>query len=186
MDFKNIIFKAEEFAKEFIGGITNTSPQKAQLYFMDNQEELKKYMDLLLKTADMAKHEDNDELIKEADMVTAELKKAISEFKEKIKVNPETTEESASTVLNNDTIKDAMSSNENTQALAEDLDKVISAPAWDYLVMVDGNPNLLSVSTKEELKEQVNLMAQLAKKEFKLYKLNYEEIPLKVQTVVTF
>lgn len=87
MQADEIISKAELFAMNFIAKISDKSEQPArkQAYFLDNQEDLQKYMGALQKivtgigeAADV--EEDDVVLMTRAQVIIDDLKKAITEL----------------------------------------------------------------------------------------------------------
>ena len=131
MKADEIISKAELFTNDFIKKLSDSTeqPERKQVYFLDNQDELKKYMNALQKIANSVNDNENvtDEdmvLVDKASNIISDLKTAVSNFQKELIVNPDATEEDTTAVLSEDTISDAMKSNKTTQEISKNMNAI--------------------------------------------------------------
>ena len=131
MKADEIISKAELFTNDFVKKLSDSTeqPERKQVYFLDNQDELKKYMNALQKIANSVNDNENvtDEdmvLVDKASNIISDLKTAVSNFQKELIVNPDATEEDTTAVLSEDTISDAMKSNKTTQEISKNMNAI--------------------------------------------------------------
>ena len=199
MKADELISKAENFAMSFIAKLKDPSeqPERKQLFFMDNQDELKKYMSALQKIANSVNDNENvtDEdmvLVDKASNIIADLKTAVSNFQKELIVNPDATEEDTTAVLSEDTISDAMKSNKTTQEISKNMNaiaeqqKASSAIACNYALVCDGQINMFLANTKDELNNMINNLANSGNyKDIQLFKMSFVPVPLNKKTVLS-
>ena len=199
MKADEIISKAELFANDFIKKLSDSTeqPERKQVYFLDNQDELKKYMSALQKIANSVNDNENvtDEdmvLVDKASNIIADLKTAVSNFQKELIVNPDATEEDTTAVLSEDTISDAMKSNKTTQEISKNMNaiakqqKASSAIAYNYALVCDGQINMLLANTKDELNNMINNLANSGNyKDIQLFKMSFVPVPLNKKTVLS-
>lgn len=200
MKADEIISKAELFANDFIKklGDSTEQPERKQVYFLDNQDELKKYMGALQKIANSVNDNETvtDEdmiLVDKASSIIADLKTAVSNFQKELIVNPDATEEDTTAVLSEDTITNAMKSNKTTQeisknmnAIAEQQKAATSAIAYNYAMVCDGQINMFTANTKDELNNMINSLANNGNyKDIQLFKMSFTPVPLHKKTVLS-
>lgn len=194
-----VVSKAEVFADEFIKKISDTSeqPERKQVYFLDNQDELKKYMGALQKIINSFAEDENitvedGELVDKAGEIISDLKNAVSNFQKELIVNPDVTEEDTTPVLNEETINDAMKSNKTTQEISKNMNaiaeqqKAASAIAYNYALVCDGQINMLTANTKEDLNTMINSIANSGNyKDIQLFKMSFTPVPMHKKTVLS-
>ena len=200
MKADEIISKAELFANDFIKklGDSTEQPERKQVYFLDNQDELKKYMGALQKIANSVNDNETvtDEdmiLVDKASSIIADLKTAVGNFQKELIVNPDATEEDTTAVLSEDTITNAMKSNKTTQeisknmnAIAEQQKSATSAIAYNYAMVCDGQINMFTANTKDELNNMINSLANNGNyKDIQLFKMSFTPVPLHKKTILS-
>ena len=199
MKADEIISKAELFTNDFIKKLSDSTeqPERKQVYFLDNQDELKKYMNALQKIANSVNDNENvtDEdmvLVDKASNIIADLKTAVSNFQKELIVNPDATEEDTTAVLSEDTISDAMKSNKTTQEISKNMNaiaeqqKASSAIAYNYALVCDGQINMFLANTKDELNNIINNLANSGNyKDIQLLKMSFVPVPLNKKTVLS-
>ena len=199
MKADEIISKAELFANDFIKKLSDSTeqPERKQVYFLDNQDELKKYMNALQKIANSVNDNENvtDEdmvLVDKASNIISDLKTAVSNFQKELIVNPDATEEDTTAVLSEDTISDAMKSNKTTQEISKNMNaiaeqqKASSVIASNYALVCDGQINMLLANTKDELNNMINNLANSGNyKDIQLFKMSFVPVPLNKKTVLS-
>ena len=199
MKADEIISKAELFTNDFIKKLSDSTeqPERKQVYFLDNQDELKKYMSALQKIANSVNDNENvtDEdmvLVDKASNIISDLKTAVSNFQKELIVNPDATEEDTTAVLSEDTISDAMKSNKTTQEISKNMNaiaeqqKASSAIAYNYALVCDGQINMFLANTKDELNNIINNLANSGNyKDIQLFKMSFVPVPLNKKTVLS-
>ena len=199
MKADEIISKAELFANDFINKLSDSTeqPERKQVYFLDNQDELKKYMNALQKIANSVNDNENvtDEdmvLVDKASNIISDLKTAVSNFQKELIVNPDATEEDTTAVLSEDTISDAMKSNKTTQEISKNMNaiaeqqKASTAIAYNYALVCDGQINMFLANTKDELNNMINNLANSGNyKDIQLFKMSFVPVPLNKKTVLS-
>ena len=199
MKADEIISKAELFTNDFIKKLSDSTeqPERKQVYFLDNQDELKKYMSALQKITNSVNDNENvtDEdmvLVDKASNIITDLKTAVSNFQKELIVNPDATEEDTTAVLSEDTISDAMKSNKTTQEISKNMNaiaeqqKVSTAIAYNYALVCDGQVNMFLANTKDELNNIINNLANSGNyKDIQLFKMSFVPVPLNKKTVLS-
>ena len=200
MKADEMISKAELFANDFIKKLSDSTeqPERKQVYFLDNQDELKKYMGVLQKIVNSVNDGENtttDEdmiLVDKASKIIADLKTAVSNFQKELIVNPDATEEDTTAVLSEDTISDAMKSNKTTQEITKNMNaiaeqqKASSTIAYNYALVCDGQINMFLANTKDELNNMINSLANNGNyKDIQLFKMSFTLVPLHKKTVLS-
>ena len=199
MKAEDIIAKADLFTIDFIAKLSDKSEQPArkQAYFLDNQEELQKYMGALQKiivsigNAEDIEEEDAD-LITRAQSVIDALKKAIMDYQKELTISDSTSEEDTTATLTQETISDAMKTNKTTQEISANMQaiaeqqKASSQIGYNYALVCDGQVNLLAANDTAQLNESINAIANAGSyKSIQLYKMAFTPVPLKKKTVFT-
>lgn len=196
MKIDEIISKSELFAMNFIAKINDKTeqPTRKQIYFLDNQDELQKYMDTLQKIVirinsapDIAT--DDAILADKASDIVKNLKDAISEFQKELVIDNNITEQDTTVSLTKETISDAMKTNKTTQEISKNMQSIINQTKanqvnYNYALVCDGNMNLLYAEDKDALNKTINDLTSTSNfKNVQLYELNFKEIPLKKKVV---
>jgi hypothetical protein len=196
MKIDEIISKSELFAMNFIAKINDKTeqPTRKQIYFLDNQDELQKYMDTLQKIVIRINNAPNvatDDAIlaDKANDIVKNLKDAISEFQKELVINDNITEQDTTVSLTKETISDAMKTNKTTQEISKNMQTIINQNKatqinYNYALVCDGNMNLLYAEDKDALNKTINDLTSTSNfKNVQLYELNFKEIPLKKKVV---
>ena len=198
MTTDEVISKAEYFAMGFIAKLTDPKeqPERKQVFFMDNQDDLKKYMGALQKIVNSFSEDDvvaaDDQLlIDRAGDVIKKLKGAIGTFQSELTVNPNLTEEDATATLTEETISKAMKDNKTTQEITANMNAIAEQQkatqlGYNYALVCDGQINMIGANSKEELNNAINSLAnQGSYKNIQLFKMQFTPVPLKQQTILT-
>ena len=198
MTTDEVISKAEYFAMGFIAKLTDPKeqPERKQVFFMDNQDDLKKYMGALQKIVNSFSEDDvvaaDDQLlIDRAGDVIKKLKGAIGTFQSELTVNPNLTEEDATATLTEETISKAMKDNKTTQEITANMNAIAEQQkatqlGYNYALVCDGQINMIGANSKEELNNAINSLAnQDSYKNIQLFKMQFTPVPLKQQTILT-
>jgi hypothetical protein len=197
-----MITKAKGFSEFFINMLQDesTTQQSKQLYFMDNQDELRKYMGALQKAIEALKQEEandsdeaqeNDELLARAETVVANLKQAIGKFQAELTIDSDVTEADVTPTLTEETIGDAMKNNKTTQNIAADMEaisqqKEASAIPYNYMLVCDGVSTMISAQDKQTLEMNINAVVDAGNyKSIRLFKMTYTPVPLKTRTILS-
>lgn len=196
MKIDEIISKSELFAMNFIAKINDKTeqPTRKQIYFLDNQDELQKYMDTLQKIVirinsapDIAT--DDAVLADKASDIVKSLKDAISEFQKELVIDNNITEQDTTVSLTKETISDAMKTNKTTQEISKNMQTIINQNKanqvnYNYALVCDENMNLLYAEDKDTLNKTINDLTSTSNfKNVQLYELDFKEIPLKKKVV---
>ena len=197
MEVKEFLLKAEQFAVNFIEKISDKTESAArkQVYFLDNQEDLTKYMSFLQKTIVLLSDSDessNDNIdsINKAEEIVENLKTAITEYQKELNISSDISEEDTTVIVTEDTISQAMHENKTTQeistamqALTEELG---TTPIYSHALVCDDELYMFKASDNTRITEYINSVANKKDyKEVKLYKLSFTPVELKKKTVFT-
>lgn len=199
MKADEIISKAELFSMSFIAKISDKSEQAArkQAYFLDNQEELTKYMGALQKiVASYGEEpnltEDDALLIERAQTIIDNLKKAIADYQKELTISDDTSEEDTTAALTQETISDAMKTNKTTQEISANMQaiaeqqKASSQIGYNYALVCDGQINMIAANDKAQLNDSINAIANAGNfKSIQLYEMTFKPVQLKKKTVLT-
>lgn len=197
-----MITKAESFSEFFINMLQDetATQQSKQLYFMDNQDELRKYMSALQKVTETLKQDDandsdeaeeNEKLLARAEAVVANLKQAIGKFQAELTISSDVTEEDVTPTLTEETIGDAMKNNKTTQHIAADMEaisqqKEASAIPYNYMLVCDGVSTMISAQDKQTLEMNINAVVDAGNyQSIRLFKMTYTPVPLKTRTILS-
>lgn len=199
MKADEIISKAELFSMSFIAKISDKSEQAArkQAFFLDNQEELTKYMGALQKiVASYGEEpnltEDDALLIERAQAIIDNLKKAIADYQKELTISDDTSEEDTTAALTQETISDAMKTNKTTQEISANMQaiaeqqKASSQIGYNYALVCDGQINMIAANDKAQLNDSINAIANAGNfKSIQLYEMTFKPVQLKKKTVLT-
>ncbi len=201
MQANEVISKAEIFAMDFIAKIGNKAeqPERKQVYFLDVQDDLRKYMGALQKVVNSIQ-EANDgtistedaELIAKANDIITRLKTSIAEFQQELAINDNVTEEETTAVFTQETLSEAMENNSTTKEIAANMNAIAEQQAaanqigYNYALICDGQINMIAATTKSQLNDSINAIAnQGSYKSIQLYKMQFTPVPLKQKTVLS-
>ena len=203
MKADEVISKAELFTMNFITKIQDKSeqPGRRQTYFLDNQDELKKYMGALQKivsttndviSSEGTLSEDDALLAQRATEILDRLKLAMDEFQKELMIQDSVTEEDTTAVLTEKTLDDAMKTNKTTQEISANMtaiaeqQKATANVGYNYALVCDGAINLIGAQDKAQLNDSINAIANTGNfKSIQLYELKFTPVPLKKKTVLT-
>lgn len=200
MSIDEIITKAEHFAMNFIAKISDKTeqPGRKQTFFLDNQEELQKYMAALQKIVNSVGDDDSEEptedealLISRASDIITKLKSAIAELQKELTISDSVTEQDTTATLSEETISEAMKNNKTTQEISANMAAIAEQQkaaqvGYNYALMCDGQINLIAAQTKQQLNDSINALANAGTyKDIQLFKMQFTPVPLKKQTVLT-
>lgn len=193
MKADEIISKAELFVMNFVTKMKDQSEQPArkQVFFMDSQEDLTKYMGALQKIATAYEGEENlsedDALILDkANELIAKLRETVTEYKKELTISDSITEEDTTTQLTQEKIAEAMKTNKTTQEIAANMSaiaesqKIAAQVPYNYILMCDGQVNLIAAQTKEQLNTTMNSIANNGNyKDIALFQMQLTPVPVK-------
>ena len=199
MTADEVISKAELFAMNFITTISSKSEQSARkpAFFLDNQEELSKYMGALQKIVTSYEDapaivEDDVILLDRAKEIIDRLKQAITDYQKELTISDDTSEEDTSVALTQDTIADAMKTNKTTQEISANMQaiaeqqRVSSQIGYNYALVCDGQINMIAANDKTQLNDSINAIANAGNfKSIQLYEMSFKPVQLKKKTVLT-
>ena len=196
MKVDEVISKAEQFAMNFIAKISDKTEQPArkQVFFLDNQEDLQKYMGALQKIAASYNEEENlteDDavLLERANVIFSNLKDAIGKYQDELMINNDVSEEDTTASLTEDTIADAMKNNKTTQEISANMQALAEqqkAPkiGYNYALVCDNQITLLAAENEEQLNGSINATVDQGNfKDISLYQLTFTPVPLKKKTI---
>jgi len=203
MQAREIIAKAEAFAIDFIAKISspNEQPERKQVYFLDTQDDLKKYMGALQKVVSSLNNPTEEDegvdeealtLIAKANAVITQLKTAIAEFQKELAISDDVTEEETTAVFTQETLSDAMANNATTKEIAANMNAIAEQQAvasqltYNYALVCDGQINMIAATTKSQLNDSINAIANTGNyQSIQLYKMQFTPVPLKQKTVLS-
>ena len=200
MKIDEIISKAELFAMNFIAKINDKSEQAArkQTYFLDNQEELQKYMNALQKIIDSinedGEQQDSEErnILDRAENLVDKIRLAITEYQKELIINNNVSEEETTALLTHESLDDAMKNNKVTQEISANMtaiaeqQKITSQIDYNYALICDGQIHMIAAIDKTQLNDSINSIVNSDNyKDVHLYKMQFTPVPLKKQTVLT-
>lgn len=201
MKIDEVISKAQAFASNFIAKISDETEQPArkQAYFLDNQEELQKYMQALQKIIssisendDSDDEEDYESLLNAAKEVVDKLKTAIAEYQKELIISNNVSEEDTTASLTQESISDAMKNNKTTQEISANMtaiaeqQKAVNQIGYNYALVCDGQINMIAAADKNQLNDSINAVANSGTyKSIQLYKMQFTPVPLKQKTILS-
>lgn len=201
MKISEALEKAESFALEFISHIQNPNLQEAAktVYFMDNQEELSKVLNALQRIAEGLTFkvdsltDEEKQLIIRAESLTKQLKGCISEYQKSLTINNDITEEDTAVQLTDETIANAMQTNQTTQQISKDLTAIAEqnklaavSPSFNYVLACDGQFTMIEAHDKNTLNQVINQTVGAGNyKDIKLYQVSFKPVPLHQKTILS-
>lgn len=205
MTADEVISKAERFAMSFTDKLKDESQtqQSRQVFFMENQDELRKYMGALQKTIEALREPsenteeddedvaDNQMLLSKAEEIVTNLRQAIAEFQNELMINSDVSEDDITPVVSEETIGDAMKNNKTTQNIAANMEaiaeqKKANAISYNYMLVCDGESTLIFAKDKQTLEVNINAVVDAGNyKDIRLYKVSYTPVPLKTRTILS-
>lgn len=200
MSIDEMVSKAELFAMNFIAKISdkNEQPARKQAYFLDNQEDLQKYMAALQKIVTNLNKDDQPEdgedyevLINRAESIINDLKIAIANYQKELVISDDTSEEDTTATLTHETISDAMKTNKTTQEISANMQAIAeqqkaSQVGFNYALVCDGEMNMIAAADKNQLNESINKIVNASNyKNINLYQVTFTPVPLKKKTILT-
>lgn len=200
MDFEKIIENGKMIAAELEANLSDPNKQTAskQVYFMDNNEKIKRCMAELNQVVASigASIGDDPEVIdsemasmlNEAKSIIQNMRQTIGDFQKLLMISSDVSEEQTTPALNEATLKAAQQNNSTTQEIVQNMDAIAKAKAvkYNYALMCDGTISLLYAATKEELNKSINAIADSGKyKDIKLFSLTFTPVPLKQKTILS-
>jgi sugar-specific transcriptional regulator TrmB len=200
MSIDEMVSKAELFAMNFIAKISdkNEQPARKQAYFLDNQEDLQKYMAALQKIVTNLNKDDQPEdgedyevLINRAESIINDLKTAIANYQKELVISDDTSEEDTTATLTHETISDAMKTNKTTQEISANMQAIAeqqkaSQVGFNYALVCDGEMNMIAAADKNQLNESINKIVNASNyKNINLYQVTFTPVPLKKKTILT-
>lgn len=199
MKIDEVISKAEIFAMNFIAAINDETIPSArkQAYFLDNQEDLQKYMAAMQKIMTSIDKDDSSEdealLLNRAENIVNDLKTSIMEYQKELIIDSNISEEETTTALTQETISDAMKNNKTTQEISANMQAIAEQQkaqqpqlGFNYALVCDGQIHLINAVDKTQLTESINTVVNDGNyANIQLYEVSFKPIPLKKQTILT-
>lgn len=200
MQADEIISKAELFAMNFIAKIQDKNMQEAAkaAYFMDNQEELSKMLQGLKTVVERLKKQDiisddDSVLIDRAEALRTQIEDCIKTYQQSLNIKSDISEEETSAQLTEQTIAEAMKTNQTTQQISKNMAEIAeqqklaaNAPAFNYALVCDGQINMIQASDKATLNNMINQVASNGNyKNISLFQMSFKPVPLKQKTILS-
>lgn len=200
MQADEIISKAELFAMNFIAKIQDKNMQEAAkaAYFMDNQEELGKMLQGLKTVVERLKEQDiisDDDsiLVDRAEALRTQIEDCIKTYQQSLNIKSDVSEEETSAQLTEQTIAEAMKTNQTTQQISKNMAEIAeqqklaaNAPAFNYALVCDGQINMIQASDKATLNNMINQVASNGNyKNISLFQMSFKPVPLKQKTILS-
>lgn len=200
---RDMIEKAENFSEFFTNMLQDNTvtQQYKQVYFMDNQDELRKHMGALQKIIEKSEQTDfadnpneqkeKDELLARAEAVVSKFKDSIAKFQQELAISSNVDEADITPALTEETIDDAMKNNKTTQNIAADMkaisqQKEASIVPYNYMLVCDGTSTMISAHDKQSLEMNINAVVDSGNyKNIHLFKMSYTPVPLKTRTILS-
>lgn len=200
MQADEIISKAELFAMSFIAKIQDKNMQEAAkaAYFMDNQEELGKMLQGLKTVVERLKAQetitdDDSVLVDRAEALRTQIEDCIKTYQQSLNIKSDVSEEETSAQLTEQTIAEAMKTNQTTQQISKNMAEIAeqqklaaNAPAFNYALVCDGQINMIQASDKATLNNMINQVASNGNyKNISLFQMSFKPVPLKQKTILS-
>lgn len=200
MQADEIISKAELFAMDFIAKIQDKNMQEAAkaAYFMDNQEELGKMLQGLKTVVERLKEQDiitDDDyvLVDRAEALRTQIEDCIKIYQQSLNIKSDVSEEETSAQLTEQTIAEAMKTNQTTQQISKNMAEIAeqqklaaNAPAFNYALVCDGQINMIQANDKSTLNNMINQVAGNGNyKNISLFQMSFKPVPLKQKTILS-
>lgn len=200
MQADEIISKAELFAMNFIAKIQDKNMQEAAkaAYFMDNQEELGKMLQGLKTVVERLKEQDiisddDSVLVDRAEALRTQIEDCIKTYQQSLNIKSDVSEEETSAQLTEQTIAEAMKTNQTTQQISKNMAEIAeqqklaaNAPAFNYALVCDGQINMIQASDKATLNNMINQVASNGNyKNISLFQMSFKPVPLKQKTILS-
>ena len=200
MQADEIISKAELFAMNFIAKIQDKNMQEAAkaAYFMDNQEELGKMLQGLKTVVERLKEQDiisddDSVLVDRAEALRTLIEDCIKTYQQSLNIKSDVSEEETSAQLTEQTIAEAMKTNQTTQQISKNMAEIAeqqklaaNAPAFNYALVCDGQINMIQASDKATLNNMINQVASNGNyKNISLFQMSFKPVPLKQKTILS-
>lgn len=200
MQADEIISKAELFAMDFIAKIQDKNMQEAAkaAYFMDNQEELGKMLQGLKTVVERLKEQDiitDDDyvLVDRAEALRTQIEDCIKIYQQSLNIKSDVSEEETSAQLTEQTIAEAMKTNQTTQQISKNMAEIAeqqklaaNAPAFNYALVCDGQINMIQANDKTTLNNMINQVAGNGNyKNISLFQMSFKPVPLKQKTILS-
>lgn len=200
MQADEIISKAELFAMNFIAKIQDKNMQEAAkaAYFMDNQEELGKMLQGLKTVVERLKEQDtisddDSVLVDRAEALRTQIEDCIKTYQQSLNIKSDVSEEETSAQLTEQTIAEAMKTNQTTQQISKNMAEIAeqqklaaNAPAFNYALVCDGQINMIQASDKATLNNMINQVASNGNyKNISLFQMSFKPVLLKQKTILS-
>lgn len=200
MQADEIISKAELFAMNFIAKIQDKNMQEAAkaAYFMDNQEELGKMLQGLKTVVERLKEQDiisddDSVLVDRAEALRTQIEDCIKTYQQSLNIKSDVSEEETSAQLTEQTIAEAMKTNQTTQQISKNMAEIAeqqklaaNAPAFNYALVCDGQINMIQANDKATLNNMINQVASNGNyKNISLFQMSFKPVPLKQKTILS-
>lgn len=200
MQADEIISKAELFAMNFIAKIQDKNMQEAAkaAYFMDNQEELGKMLQGLKTVVERLKEQDiisddDSVLVDRAEALRTQIEDCIKTYQQSLNIKSDISEEETSAQLTEQTIAEAMKTNQTTQQISKNMAEIAeqqklaaNAPAFNYALVCDGQINMIQANDKATLNNMINQVAGNGNyKSISLFQMSFKPVPLKQKTILS-
>lgn len=199
MTATEMIVNAEKFSALFTETLQDESAtlQSKQVYFMDNQDELRKYMGALQKAIEVLKQtegnndSESEGLLARAETIVSNLKKVIGKFQQELTISSDVSETDIAPILNEETINDAVRNNKAVQGIVASMEaisqqKEANVTTYNYMLMCDSDTTMIYAQDKQSLEAHINKVVNDGNyQSIKLYKLTCTPVPLTTKTVLS-
>lgn len=201
MKADEIITKAESFALSFKTKLSdkNEQPGKKQVFLLDNQEVLHKYLEALQKIVSMSAEDDYDDtnedmvvLVKRAEEITTMLKETLTAYQAELLIPADMSEEETTAILTEETIKEAMKTNKTTQEISTNMAAIAEQQAlpnvvkYTHVLVCDGQSYFINGADKVNLELQINTIVEKSSfASIQLFEVQFKQVALHTKTVIT-
>lgn len=200
MKADEIITKAESFALSFKAKLSDKTEQaeKKQVFLMDNQEILHKYLDALQKIVSTSEESDDESsediatLVKRAEEITKMLKETLTNYQAELLISTNASEETTTAVLTQESIKEAMKTNKTTQEISANMAAIAEEQAlpsiskYTHMLVCDGQSYFVFAVDKISLETQINSITDNKNfTDIQLFELHLKPVLLHKKTVLS-
>ena len=200
---KSDFSEAKSFVSEFVNNMTSSEMNDAakQAYFLDNQARVKSVLGFLNNLKGIYDVAVTEDIVTEEDFQTHEeieklietLSETLSNYRESLKINPNITKEETTVVVNEETVKHAMTEDSSTKKMVENMQTLAAQKTpqnneYNYMIVVSKTqPYYVYAPTKQDLITLVNQMADsVPGATIEVFEIKYTAVPLKTATKTVY
>lgn len=202
MTIRDMIEQSKEFAEEVIRQLSDKDiPQnKRQVYFMDNNDRIKKCMTELKMIINELKpertaSEEGLQLMNNARAILEPFQKAITEFQKELMIDENVQEEDLERIpgINPENVPVTIEENNVVEDVTEGTNYSINntpEASYTHCLMCDGTPHLFFATTKQNINKFVNSIVDAESidgevERVELFEISFTPIPLNKKIVLS-